>query len=363
MSQGTQKQMQVRDHAHTDKPLVERFGERYGVDAGKVLGTLAKTVFRIPGTKKKPAREPSNEEMMALLIVADQHQLNPFTKEIYAFPDEKGGIIPIVSVDGWTRIIQSHPKMEGIEFRYADEMEQPDDDSKRCPVWCEAIIYRSDRKHPTVVREYLDEVYRPAFQGKGENGPYKIKGPWQSHTKRMLRHKTLIQGARVAFGFSGIYDEDEAERIHEAQQQQSYTTEEAPGASDLMPKEKGANVVQLHDAATMNEEVVDAEFVADQAQEGSEAPPTPEAEPEPAPQPQPEPPPAPAPEPPHAQSEAGAPVAEGLNPGMLNVLIKKIASKGISDERVTAHFGVQQLKDIPKAKINEALQFVADADA
>jgi hypothetical protein len=33
--------------------------------------------------------------------------------------------------------------------------------------------------------------------------------------KRMHRHKSLIQGARVAFGFAGIYDEDEAHRIIE----------------------------------------------------------------------------------------------------------------------------------------------------
>jgi hypothetical protein len=31
--------------------------------------------------------------------------------------------------------------------------------------------------------------------------------------KRMLRHKALIQCARVAFGFSGIFDEDEARDI------------------------------------------------------------------------------------------------------------------------------------------------------
>jgi hypothetical protein len=34
--------------------------------------------------------------------------------------------------------------------------------------------------------------------------------------KRMLRHKALIQAARIAFGFSGIYDEDEATRIKDA---------------------------------------------------------------------------------------------------------------------------------------------------
>ena len=33
----------------------------------------------------------------------------------------------------------------------------------------------------------------------------------------MLRHKALIQCARVAFGFSGIYDEDEARRIDDCQ--------------------------------------------------------------------------------------------------------------------------------------------------
>jgi hypothetical protein len=29
----------------------------------------------------------------------------------------------------------------------------------------------------------------------------------------MLRHKAMIQAARIAFGFAGIYDEDEAQRI------------------------------------------------------------------------------------------------------------------------------------------------------
>lgn len=39
--------------------------------------------------------------------------------------------------------------------------------------------------------------------------------PWQSHPKRMLRHKAMIQCARLAFGYTGIYDEDEAQRIVE----------------------------------------------------------------------------------------------------------------------------------------------------
>ena len=74
----------------------------------------------------------------------------------------------------------------------------------------EVHVHRKDRQHPIAVREYFDEVYQPPRKSRdGKTFP----GPWQTHTKRMLRHKTMIQGFRVAFGFAGIYDDDEAERI------------------------------------------------------------------------------------------------------------------------------------------------------
>ena len=34
--------------------------------------------------------------------------------------------------------------------------------------------------------------------------------PWNKCPARMLRHKALMQCARVAFGFSGVQDEDDA---------------------------------------------------------------------------------------------------------------------------------------------------------
>jgi phage recombination protein Bet len=139
--------------------------------------------------------------MASLLIVADQYGLNPFTKEIHAF-SSNGGIVPIVGVDGWTRIMNEHPAFDGIEFRYA-EKEIEIQGSKPCSEWVEAIIYRNDRSRPTVIREYLDECFRGT-------------APWKGFTRRQLRHKALIQGARIAFGFSGIYDDDEAERIANA---------------------------------------------------------------------------------------------------------------------------------------------------
>ena len=41
---------------------------------------------------------------MSLLAVADQYQLNPFIRQLYGLPDRKGGVLPVISVDGWIKI-------------------------------------------------------------------------------------------------------------------------------------------------------------------------------------------------------------------------------------------------------------------
>lgn len=189
------------------KPSVlARLGETYGVDADKLYTTLAATAF-----KQRDGQAPSPEQMMALSVVADQYKLNPFTREIYAFPDRQNGIVPVVGVDGWLRIINSHPQFDGMEFNYSETMITPQGANSECYEWIECIIHRKDRDRPIAVREFLDEVYRAPFkQG--------MAGPWQTHPKRFLRHKAIIQAARIAFGFSGIYDTDEAERIVEQQE-------------------------------------------------------------------------------------------------------------------------------------------------
>lgn len=151
-------------------------------DGSDLTSTLKATCF-------KGSTQVTDAQMTALLVVANQYGLNPFTKEIYAFPD-KGGIVPVVGLDGWSRIINSHDQFDGMDFEQDAES-------------CTCVIYRKDRKHPVKVTEWMSECKRGT-------------GPWQSHPKRMLRHKSMIQCARLAFGFSGIYEQDEAERIIEA---------------------------------------------------------------------------------------------------------------------------------------------------
>ncbi len=150
-------------------------------EGAELAQTLKATAFK---------GQVSDAQMAALLIVASQYRLNPWTKEIYAFPDRQNGIVPVVGVDGWARIINNHPQFDGMEF-------EQDDTS------CTCIMYRKDRGRPVKVTEYMAECRREGV------------GPWKSHPKRMLRHKAMIQCARMAFGFGGIYDQDEAERIAE----------------------------------------------------------------------------------------------------------------------------------------------------
>lgn len=151
-------------------------------DGTELISTLKQTAFR---------GQVSDAQMTALLVIANQYGLNPWTKEVYAFPDKNNGIIPVVGVDGWSRIINSHPEFDGMKFAQ-------DEDS------CTCIMYRKDRTHPVEVTEYMSECKRANV------------GPWASHPRRMLRHKAMIQCARLAFGFGGIYDQDEAERIAES---------------------------------------------------------------------------------------------------------------------------------------------------
>jgi phage recombination protein Bet len=168
--------------------LLREMAERYGVDPTKMQETLVKTVF---------PKVPSQEQFIAFLVVANQYKLNPFTKEIYAFP-QGGGIVPIVPIDGWISIVQRHPEYDGVE-----QTEEFDDEGKDI-ISVTTKFYRKGHSRPTTITEYWEECKRPTE-------------PWQKWPVRMLRHKSYIQCARYAFGLTGISDPDEAERIVEVE--------------------------------------------------------------------------------------------------------------------------------------------------
>lgn len=169
---------------------LQELAARLGSNPKRTAEILKATAFK--GCK-------SDEQFASLVIVANTYGLNPLLKELYAFPGRGGEIVPIVSIDGWLRIVNDHPQMDGMDEEWAEDGS-----------WCQIRIYRKDRNHPITHREYLEEVKRPTE-------------PWKQHPRRMLKWKAIIQCARVAFGFGGIYDEDEGKAV--------------AGVRDVTPKE------------------------------------------------------------------------------------------------------------------------------
>jgi len=208
--------------------LVTKFAEKFSVDQAKVLSTLKNTCFKGP---------VNDEQMTALMIVADQYGLNPFTKEIYAFPDRNNGIVPVVGLDGWSRIINSNPMFDGVEFDQDEEA-------------CTCRIFRKDRNHPVSVTEYMSECKRNT-------------STWTTWPARMLRHKAAIQAARYAFGFAGIYDPEEAERIVESGENGNGHIAVKTKASISNLREKLAPL-ELVEPETAEVTHVDAEIIEDE---------------------------------------------------------------------------------------------------
>ncbi|RJG38777.1 phage recombination protein Bet [Motilimonas pumila] len=227
--------------------LMQSVASKFNVDPDKLKETLINSVFKTPMT---------DEQLVTFLVICDQYNLNPFTKEIHCFTDKKSNVIPVVGVDGWSRIVNEHPKYDGLEFRFSDNWVQYDN-AKACPDYVDCLIYRSDRSRPIVIREYLDEVYNETRYPDGNL----MVSSWQTHTKRRLRHKAFVQGARIAFGFSGIYDEDEKDQILISQQSQDVSQPCVSESSKATPKlenkeakssrdvvEKPLNVVELDES-------------------------------------------------------------------------------------------------------------------
>jgi len=166
------------------KSVLASMANRYGMEP-RAFETTVKATLGL---------DKCNEgQFAAFLCVANEYGLNPLTKEIYAFPTKSGGIQPIVGIDGWINLANSHPMMDGMEFE--DVL-----DPQGCLAAITCRIHRKDRRHSICVTEYMGEC-----RGNTQ--------PWKQWPARMLRHKATMQAIRYAFGFAGVMDPDEYERM------------------------------------------------------------------------------------------------------------------------------------------------------
>lgn len=170
--------------------VIQQDAQKLSAEMAKQCGVSAAVFFDTVKAQCFPQGRANVSELVMFLRIAQRYNLDPFTREIYAFPRKGGGVQTILSIDGWLKLVNSHEKFDGMEFK-----EEVDDQGN--PVSCTCIIWRSDRSHPTVITEWFAECNRSS-------------DPWKQFPRRMLRHKAVKECARYAFGFSRFNDEDGA---------------------------------------------------------------------------------------------------------------------------------------------------------
>jgi len=190
-------------------PVIMELAERFRVDPKRFWATV-KTVA--------PA-EANATDILAFLIVANEYKLNPLTREIWLLKNKHGKILPVVSVDGWINLAKNHPHYGGMCMIVGVEDK---DEYVETTMWDKRFPDK-----PITVREYMSECNRASEDNYN---------PWNKWPKRMLRHKSLIQCARYAFGFSGIYDPDEANRITHDEVEYEVIDEKSEEAKRLAAK-------------------------------------------------------------------------------------------------------------------------------
>jgi hypothetical protein len=123
------------------------------------------------------------EVLKTILRTVKRFKLNPLLGHIAWELNNENRWEVYIPIDGWIALIHQEPTFQGITFDEAAELENG------IPIWMKCTIYCADLSHPITVREYFAEL--------------KTDHPmWTQMPRRMLRHKTLQQCARLAFGIS-----------------------------------------------------------------------------------------------------------------------------------------------------------------
>lgn len=187
--------------ASPETSVMVRMAGKFGVTTMALHNMILKTVMPT-GSNRPPATQ---EEIGAFLLVADHYNLDPFRKQIFAFPAKGGGITALVGVDGWTAILNSQPTFQGMEFEYLfgeSENDSAPVEGGTVFIGMRGTFHRSDRMHPLVITEWLVEC-----QTNSE--------PWRKSPRRQLRHKLISQGARILYNISGLGDLDDDNAIRD----------------------------------------------------------------------------------------------------------------------------------------------------
>jgi phage recombination protein Bet len=218
--------------------VIERALARSGMSYGTFVRCVTQNAFRSLVVW-------SEADMERLLLTCEALGLSPVGRDVYAVqPSSGAGVLIAVGVDGWSRILNQHAQFDGMEFEESQDLDGG------VPSWIRCTIHRRDRRVAMSVKEYLCEAVRDT-------------GAWQTHPRRMLRHKAMVQCARLAFELpasSGIYDADEAERVGQAQGSNTHTVRENHEAEKS--RERASNAEEISAVTTSVDTSASAEVTS-----------------------------------------------------------------------------------------------------
>lgn len=163
----------------------------------------------IISSKNQHGAGATNAEMAIVTSVCAKYGLNPLVKECAAFVSG-GKLQMVVMIDGFYKVVNRQPDFDGVTFE-----DHFDDKGDLVSITCS--MHLKNRSHPVTVTEYLRECKDPK------------SSVWTKWPGRMLRHKSYIQCARMAFGLTEMVDNDEADRIK-------------AGERDITPQQSRASV-------------------------------------------------------------------------------------------------------------------------
>lgn len=181
--------------------LIGRLAERLGVEPGKLMGALRRISGNIRGVE--------DEDFMVMLLMAEKYQLDPIRREVGLISTQQGPR-PYVAFDGWLKVLTSHD-----DYLTHDVAEVVTDGR----VVAATVSIRSKKREslgagPFHHTEWMDECYVPPRNRSDGSG--KVNGPWQSHPRRLLKEKAIMQGARFLWNLY-VPTEDEWQRMDDVQ--------------------------------------------------------------------------------------------------------------------------------------------------
>ncbi len=184
----SQKSEEVKQATSNGKAKQAR-SKRMKTEVGTYEKLLASAVKKLGCTNSELTiwlnQTPTTPETIqhnALRLIG-KHGLDPFADEISVHQYEDGHWQAFITIDGWSKLINSHPAFSGICFTESEER------INGVPSWMGCAIYRNDRVVPIAVKEYLCEIQTE-------------HSIWKEMPRRMLRHRVIAQCARLAFGIS-----------------------------------------------------------------------------------------------------------------------------------------------------------------